>query len=326
MLAVQLSHIDLSCPLFIPGNRADMLGKADRYSPSAYVPDLEDSVPAGNKAEAREVTADALPVLCGLGRPVVPRVNSLRTGLTEDDLRAVVGPHVVAISIGKISSSEDIEKVDEMVSELESDRGLGLGSIGILPWLETASAIVHAFEICDASERVRWVAFGAEDFSADMGIGREIDAEGAGVGSVEEYGEASLLYARSAVAVAARAADIEALDTPYVKFRDPDGLRREAGLAKRLGYGGKFAIHPAQIEPIGAVFSPSDHEIGRAKRVLEAARLAELQGRGSVSLDGEMIDAPVVARAQNLLTKAGIVREDQNLAILNECTKEKRHE
>ena len=143
-----------------------------------------------------------------------------------------------------------------------------------------------------------------------MGIGREIDAEGAGAGSVEEYGEASLLYARSAVAVAARAADVEALDTPYVKFRDPDGLRREAGLAKRLGYGGKFAIHPAQIEMIDEVFSPSDQEIERAKRVLEAARLAELQGRGSVSLDGEMIDAPVVARAQNLLTKAGIVPED----------------
>ncbi len=301
MLAVQLSHIDLSCPLFIPGNRADMLGKAARFSPTAYVPDLEDSVPAGNKAEAREVTADALPALCVLGKPVVPRVNSLRTGLTEEDLRAVIGPHVVAISIGKISSSEDIDVVDEMISVLENERSLKLGSIGILPWLETASAIVHAFAICAASDRVRWVAFGAEDYSADMGIGREVDVEDADVGSIEEYGEASLLYARSAVAVAARAAGVEPLDTPYVKFRDPDGLRREAGLAKRLGYTGKFAIHPAQIEVIEEVFSPSEQEVTRAKRVLEAARVAELEGHGSASLDGEMIDAPVVARARNVL-------------------------
>ena len=94
------------------------------------------------------------------------------------------------------------------------------------------------------------------------------------------------------MAVAARAAGVEALDTPFVKFRDPEGLRRESGLAKRLGYRGKFAIHPAQIEAIGEVFSPSEHEIERAKRVLEAARVAESEGHGSVSLDGEMIDAP----------------------------------
>ena len=286
-----------------------MLAKAGRYSPSAYVPDLEDSVPVANKAEARRVTADALPEIYDLGKPVVPRVNSLPTGLAEDDLRAVVGPHIVAISIGKIGSVEDISLVDEMMSELERDRGLERGRIGILPWLETASAIVHAFEICCASQRVRWVAFGAEDFSADMGIVREVDVDDDEIGSVEEYGEASLLYARSAVAVAARAAGVEALDTPYVKFRDPEGLRREAGLAKRLGYGGKFAIHPAQIEVIDAVFSPSEQEIDRAKRVLEAARVAELEGRGSLSLDGEMVDAPVVARARNVLSQAGIMSE-----------------
>ena len=295
------SHINLVSPLFIPGNRADMLGKSGRYSPSAYVPDLEDSVPLGNKAEAREVTASALPALFDLGKSVVPRVNSIPTGISEDDLRAVIGPYIVAISIGKIRSGSDIGLVDEMMSDLERDRGLERGRIGILPWLETASAIVRAFEICTSSDRVRWVAFGAEDFSADMGISREVDVDDDGVGSIEEYGEASLLYARSAVAVAARAADVQALDTPYVRFRDPDGLRRESGLSKRLGYSGKFAIHPAQIEVIEEVFSPSEQEIARAKRVLEAARIAEAEGHGSASLDGEMIDAPVVARARNVL-------------------------
>ncbi len=310
-MPAKLSHIDLCCPLFIPGNRRDMLGKGARYSPSAYIPDLEDSVPLGNKAEAREVTASALPFLFELGEPVVPRVNSLLTGLTMDDLGAVVGPYIVAISIGKVKRRDDIEVVDGMLSELERDRGIEVGSVGILPWLETASAIVNAFAICSASERVRWVAFGAEDYSADMGISRAVDVAGSDAiesdtGGVEEYGEASLLYARSAVAVAARAADVQALDTPYVKFRDLDGLRREAGLARRLGYGGKFAIHPSQIEVIDEIFSPTVDEIERARRVIEAAAVAEREGRGSVSLDGEMVDAPVVARARNVLARAGL--------------------
>ena len=304
------SHIDLRCPLFIPGNRRDMLWKAGRYSPTAYMPDLEDSVPSANKVEARKVTADALPSLFELGKPVVPRVNSLSTGLTEDDLEAVVGPYIVGISIGKVKTDNDIAVVDGMLSELEVDRGIEAGSIGILPWLETASAIVNAYAICNASERVKWVAFGAEDFSADMGISRAVDLEDPSVKNIEDYGEASLLYARSAVAVAARAADVEALDTPYVKFRDPDGLRSEADLARRLGYRGKFAIHPAQIEVIDGVFSPTDQELERAKRVLNAARSAELAGHGSASLDGEMIDAPVVARAKNVLAIAGIVRDE----------------
>ena len=304
------SHINMRCPLFIPGNRVDMLDKAGRYEPTVYIPDLEDSVPMGNKEEARQVTANALPALHDIGRPIVPRVNSLPTGLTEDDIAAVVGSRIVAISIGKIRSGADIEVVDAMISTSESDKGLEIGTVAILPWLETASAIVHAYEICEASDRVRWVAFGAEDYSADMGINREVDVDQSDVGSIEEYGEASLLYARSAVAVAARAAEVEALDTPFVKFRDPDGLRREARLARRLGYAGKFAIHPAQISTIEEVFSPTAHEIERAARVMSVALAAEEQGHGSASLDGEMIDAPVVTRARNMLAKAGKTREN----------------
>ena len=310
MPSAKLSHIDLRCPLFIPGNRRDMLAKAGRYSPSAFIPDMEDSVPMANKSEARAITAEALPSLFELGKPVVPRVNSLATELTRDDLQAVVSQHIVAISIGKIRSADDIAVVDGMLSELEVDCGIEVGTIGILPWLETASAIVNAFEICDVSERVRWVAFGAEDYSADMGINRSVDVGGGDTGTVDEYGEASLLYARSAVAVAARAADVQALDTPYVKFRDPNGLKSESGLARRLGYGGKFAIHPAQVEVIEEIFSPTDAEIERARRVLEAARVAELEGRGSVSLDGEMVDAPVVARARNVLARANMDLDD----------------
>ena len=299
------SHIRLLCPLFIPGNRADMLAKAARYQASAYIPDFEDSVPADNKDQAVRVTTEALPELTAIGRPVIPRVNSLASGRTKSELEAVVGTGLAAISIGKINSADEVLRVDDIISAIESDRNLPIGAIGILPWLETAAAIVNAYAICTASPRVRWVAFGAEDYAADMGIMRNVDSESdVSGGPTDEYGEASLLYPRSVVAVAARAAGIAAIDTPYVKFRDVVGLRAEAGLARRLGYTGKFAIHPAQLEAIRGVWTPTKSEIERAELVVAAADLGQREGRGAISLDGEMIDAPVIVRARNVLGDA----------------------
>ena len=290
--------------LFVPGNRADMLAKAPRNSPGAFIPDLEDSVPVSEKASARPVVAEAIPALAATGKAIIPRVNSLPTGLTADDIAAVVTSQVSAISVGKISSANDIEQIDTLLSRQEHQLGLASGVVGILPWIETASALGNISAICAASERVRWIAFGAEDFAADMGLARTVDAE---EGSSEgPYGEPGLLYARSAVTVAARAAGIQALDTPFVKFRDVDGLRADCALARRLGFTGKMAIHPAQIEEIESAFKPTEREIERARRVLQVADEAEREGRGAVSLDGEMVDAPVVARARNVMRDAGL--------------------
>ena len=294
------------CPLFIPGNRPDMLAKASRFDASAFIPDFEDSVPATAKDDAIEVTARAMPELVVTGKPIIPRVNGLATGRTMVELEAVVGTGIVGVSIGKVRSADDIRHIDDMIAAAEKTKGARPGSTLLLPWIETAAAVVNAYGICSASPRVRWVAFGAEDYAADMGIMRDVDSDSVQLGHADEYGDASLLYARSAVAVAARAAGVEALDTPYVKFRDSDGLKTEAGLARRLGYAGKFAIHPAQIGTIRAVWMPSDAEIAKAKRVIDAANCADAAGRGAISLDGEMIDAPVVARARNILEDAGL--------------------
>ena len=296
----------LLCPLFIPGNRRDMLAKASRFDASAFVPDLEDSVPSAAKDDAVEATVRAMPELVAIGKPIIPRVNGLTTGRTQSELEAVVGTGIVGISIGKVNSGEDIRQVSDMIDSIEKTQGVKPGATLILPWIETAAAVVNAYDICSASPRVGWVAFGAEDYAADMGIMREVDTDPPWQDPADEYGEASLLYARSAVAVAARAAGVEALDTPYVKFRDSEGLKSEANLARRLGYTGKFAIHPAQIDTIRSVWMPSVAEIARAKRVIDAANTASAQGRGAISLDGEMIDAPVVARAWNILLEAGL--------------------
>ena len=281
--------------LFVPGNRSNMLEKALGCAPDAFVPDLEDSVPVDEKARAREVTAAFLPQLVQSGRLVIPRVNSLDTGLLEADLAAVVGPYVYGVSVGKIYTRREVESIASLLERLEQQAGVPVGQVKLVLWIETAMAIVQCYDICSASPRLVGVAFGAEDLTTDMGIER-----------VEDDSEVAV--PRSIMCLAARAADILALDTPYFGFRDPEGLKRNALASKKIGFKGKFAIHPAQIDLINATFSPSAAEIDQARRVVAAFEEAERAGRGSTSLDGKVVDVPVVKRARALLEVAAQIQ------------------
>ena len=277
--------------LFVPGNKDNMLEKALGFTPDVFVPDMEDSVPAAEKDNARKMIQSFLPKLSNSGVPVIPRVNSLDTGWAEADLAAVVGPHINGISIGKIHGPEDIGSVSSLMTELEGKAGLPEGELKIIPWLESAKAMVHCYDICRASPRIVGVAFGGEDFTHDMGIERLED-------------ESEVAYARNHLCIAARAAEVLAFDTPYFRFKDEDGLRANGAAAKQCGFKGKFAIHPAQIDAINETFTPSVAEIENARRVVEAFEAAEREGRGSTSLDGKVIDVPVVKRARAVLELA----------------------
>ena len=278
--------------LFVPGNKANMLEKAEHVAADVVLPDMEDSVPDHEKANARATVAAHLPRLAA-GKPLVfPRVNSLETGWIEADLEAVVGREIDGISVGKIGSAADISAVSNLLTRFERNAGLEVGGLGLIPWIETARAIVHCHEICIASKRIVGVAFGAEDFTNDLGVARLDD-------------ETQLLFARSTICTAARAAGIAALETPYFEFRNLDGLRDSSLAAKHLGFKGRFAIHPAQIETINACFSPSPEEIAQARRIVAAFDEASAEGRGSTSLDGRVIDVPVVKRARAVLAAAG---------------------
>jgi citrate lyase subunit beta/citryl-CoA lyase len=277
--------------LFVPGNKDNMLSKALGLAPDALVPDMEDSVPTAEKASARDTIRGFLPQLAATGVPVIPRVNALDTDWIEADLAAVVGPLIFGVSVGKIRHAGDIASVSRLLAALERRTGLTVGSVKLLPWIETAEAIVNCEAICRASERIVGVAFGGEDFTHDLGIERLED-------------EAQVAYARQALCVAARAAHVLALDTPYFKLRDADGLRLNALAAKRIGFKGKFAIHPEQIEALNECFSPSPAEVAHARRVVAAYDEAEKNGRASTSLDGWVIDVPVMKRARALLEVA----------------------
>jgi len=265
-----------------------MLDKALGFRPDAFVPDLEDSVPEAEKDNARRVTVAHLTKLSVGGIPVIPRVNALGTGWLEEDLAAVVGPSIYGISVGKIQAVDDIASISEIIAGIERKAGLEVGKVRLIPWIETASAIVHCYQICRASPRIVAVAFGAEDFTDDMGIERRED-------------ESEVAFARNSVCIAARAAGVDALDTPFFRFKDLDGLQVNVQVAKQFGFKGKFAIHPAQVDPINTLFSPSEAEIEYALRVVTAFEQAEQSGRGSTSLDGKVIDVPVVKRARSTL-------------------------
>ena len=281
----------LRSPVFVPGNRANMLERALDFKADVIMVDLEDSVPPREKLAARETAREWLPKLANTGRRIMVRVNSLDTGLTRDELVALIGPDLSGISIGKSETVWDLRDVDDLISGLEIAAGLSGGQIKIIPWIENARAVLTALELATCSPRIEAIAFGAEDYTDAMGVQRTDTGE-------------ELEFARATVAVAAKAAGIGSLDTPYVQFRDPEGFRRDIQISRRLGFTGRFAIHPSQIEIINESFGPSSEEVAYANQVVKAWQEAEAQGRGSLSLDGRMIDVPVVKRARNLLALA----------------------
>ena len=282
----------LRTPLFVPGNNPRMLTKALGLAPDAFVPDMEDAVPWAEKERGRTTVASFLPQLIETGIPVVPRVNATGSGLIEQDLEAAVVQGVFGITVGKTASADEVAAIGETIGKLEAERGMDPGSVVLIPWIESAMAVVNAYEICSAP-RVAAVAFGAEDLANDMMIERT------------ESGD-EVAYARSTVCTAARAAGVTAIDTPYVRFRDEEGLRRDCASARRFGFKGKFAIHPAQIDAINEGFSPLPSEVAWATRIVDAFDEAERAGTGAVSVDGSMVDAPVVKRARGILDLAGL--------------------
>lgn len=277
--------------LSVPGNRQNMIEKAGNLPTDVLVLDLEDSVPAAEKANARAMVRDAItgPVL--KGQRVFARINSIGSGLMEEDLEAVITPGIDGINIPKPNSADDIKKVEAIVERLEKERGIEKGHIKLTPWVETAKGLINAFEIASASPRIVGIIFGAEDFTLDTGMQRT------------EGGE-ELLFPRTMVVVAAKAADVIAIDTPYNNFRDDEGLIREATLARKLGFEGKYIIHPNQIEPVNQAFRPTFEEVEQARRTVEAFEAAEAQGFASTSVDGKMIDIPQANRARKLLMVA----------------------
>ncbi len=287
--------------LSVPGNRPTMLEKARNLPADGLHLDLEDAVPPSEKEPARQIVRELLPGFALRGQVVTVRVNSLSTGLIEGDLDAVLCSHVAAISLPKAESPQDVAAVDAMLSEREEKLGLAPGLIGIFVWIETARAMLEAYPMARASTRVRALLLGADDFTREMGIPRTRAGD-------------ELAFARWTVALAARAAGVLALDTGYPDYQDEEGLVREAQLARRMGFQGKFLIHPSQIEPVNSAFRPASGEIEMAQRVVDAFEAAVAQGRATTSLEGSLIDTAIAGRARSLLAFAQAASQRESVS------------
>ena len=274
--------------LSVPGNRENMLEKSKHIHADVILLDLEDSVPPEEKARARSIVKNWIPKIAGNGSKVYVRINPIEGGLAQDDLGSVIMRGIDGISQPKPSTGQDIRKVAEMLTRLEKERGLPEGHIRILPWIENSLGLINAYDIASSSPRINGVIFGANDLVLETGMIRSEDGY-------------ELLYPRTKIVIAAKAAGVSAIDTPYNNFKDDKGLIREANLARKLGFSGKFAIHPSQIDIVNRIFRPTEEEIAYAKKVVAAFEEARAKGFASASLDGKMIDIPIAQRALNVL-------------------------
>jgi citrate lyase subunit beta/citryl-CoA lyase len=278
--------------LFVPGTRPELFGKGPTSGADALVLDLEDAVPEAAKAEARaNVHAGIEPVAtCGVGLFV--RINDLSTPHWRADLHAVVRPGLTGVAVPKVQSAADVQRVAELLDELEPAAGVEPGGVDIQPLLETAKGIHAGFEALSASPRVRSF-FGG--FARDGDVSRELDARWT------RSGEESL-YLRSKLLLEARAAGVPyPISGTWADIKDLDGLRRFADQNRNLGYSGMYVIHPSHVPVVTEAFTPTEAELERYREIVSRYEEAGRAGVGAMQLDGVLIDRAMAVRAAELL-------------------------
>lgn len=278
--------------LFVPGNNPAMVKDAHIYGSDSIIFDLEDAVSPGEKDAARLLVYSALRSVDYGSVELVVRVNGLDTPWFEADVVAMVRGGIEVIRLPKTETAEDIRALEALVAATERAAGIPEGRVKLMAALESPLAIINAYEIARSSPRLIGIALSAEDFVTSMKTNRSPEG-------------VELFEARGRIVIAARAAGVMALDTVFTDINDQEGFLREVRLIKQMGFDGKSVINPNQIPLVHAAFAPTEDEVRKARRVIEAAREAEARGSGVVSLDGKMIDKPIVVRAERVLALAG---------------------
>jgi citrate lyase subunit beta/citryl-CoA lyase len=279
--------------LFVPGDDERKIAKGFASSAGALILDLEDAVAPARKGAAREICAEALQS-ANTTKKLFVRVNALDTGQTLADLAATVRGRPYGIVLPKCRGGEDARLVGQYLAALEAREGIESGATRILPIATENGASMFGLGTYSGVERLCGIFWGGEDLAADLGAVANRGANGRYTAPYE--------LARSLTLAAAAAAQVDAVDAVYTNFRDLDGLRAEAAEALRDGFSAKAAIHPDQVEPINAAFTPSAADVAWAKRVVAA--FEESPGAGVAAIDGKMLDRPHYRSAQRVLARA----------------------
>jgi len=279
--------------LFVPGHNRRYLESAARAGADVIVPDLEDSVPPDCKQQAREMTRGRIAAHYIEG-PIFPRVNSLDSGHLFKDVDTLAIPGVSGFMYPKAEREWDIARFAALLDAIEVESRLSPGHLKIIPLIETCSAVLHVQEICEASPRVVAVAFGCEDFVADLHGMHDLE------GKVLEV-------PRALIALGARAAGVIPIDTVHIEVNDLGDLERNARYARGLGFEGMLALHPKELPTIHKCFTPDAWEVEKARGMLALAAEAEQSGRGVAIMEGRFIGPPMVRAAQQMLELAEVI-------------------
>jgi citrate lyase subunit beta/citryl-CoA lyase len=286
--------------LFVPGDDIHKLEKLWTLSADRFVLDLEDAVATNHKAMARELAVEQLNRADGQSeRELYVRMNAVDTPHGLADLLAVVRPGLTGIVVPKVGSAADLQTLDWVITQLEVERGLTPGGVGLIAILESSRGIANALEIAKSTPRLMCLTFGAGDLSADLGVEvRDVDA------SPQRMAFIAALKAQLVVA-----SSVAGLDPPHegvhTVFRDLEGLRQTSEIAREIGFFGRHAIHPGQIAVIDEVFAPRPKDIEWAERVVAEFSKSEAAGSAAILVAGEFVDYAIAVRAQRILDLAG---------------------
>jgi citrate lyase subunit beta/citryl-CoA lyase len=293
------------CELSVPGSNEKMIEKGVASNADVVFLDLEDAVAPNQKVDARDKVIQALKKLNWGNKVRAIRMNNIETEYAYQDVIEVVekaGEYLDVIIIPKVKAARDIFWVDTLLTQIET-RLRRKRKIALECLIEEVEALINVEEIARSSSRLEAIIFGPGDFSASQGVrmGKTIG------GSITTYPGDIWHYARSKIVVAARAAGIDAIDGPFADFRNPEGYREEAMRSATMGFAGKWAIHPSQIDLANEMFSPTREEVDRARTLEAAYAKAEAEGLGAVTFDGVMIDAASVRIIRNVIEKANLI-------------------
>ncbi|HEQ9726783.1 TPA: citrate (pro-3S)-lyase subunit beta [Streptococcus pyogenes] len=285
--------------MFVPGANAAMLRDAPLFGADSIMFDLEDSVSLKEKDTSRALVHFALKTFDYSSVETVVRVNGLDSCGTLD-IEAVVLAGVNVIRLPKTETAQDIIDVEAVIERVERENGIEVGRTRMMAAIESAEGVLNARDIAKASKRLIGIALGAEDYVTNMKTRRYPDGQ-------------ELFFARSMILHAARAAGIAAIDTVYSDVNNTEGFQNEVRMIKQLGFDGKSVINPRQIPLVNEIYTPTKKEIDHAKQVIWAIREAESKGSGVISLNGKMVDKPIVERAERVIalaTAAGVLSEE----------------
>ncbi|EKZ0198195.1 citrate (pro-3S)-lyase subunit beta [Enterococcus faecalis] len=276
--------------MFVPGANAAMLRDAPLYGADSIMFDLEDAVSLKEKDSARVLVHSALKTFDYGNIEIVVRINALDAGGAED-IEAMVLAGVDVIRLPKTETAQDIIDVEAVITEVEQQNDIPVGTTKMMAAIESAEGVLNAPTIAKSSTRLIGIALGAEDYVTNMKTRRHPDGQ-------------ELFFARSMILHAARAAGIAAIDTVYSDVDNTEGFEAEVRLIKQLGFDGKSVINPRQIPLVNTIYAPTEKEIQNAKEVIWGIREAEAKGSGVISVNGKMVDKPIVERAERVIALA----------------------